>query len=224
MTDQWGFNERGPGGGGNATPQESVGFYEQLRDGTSREIIYDHASYPFARIPVNNGTVFPQNPFIGQVFVYTADRVNGVYWQFIYLPDESAYPWKYLGGPEMRSFVGTQESGGATINTWMDLATTGPSIFAPFAGDYDLRLHSTLTSPATISTSNIGVAIGAGTPAIAFPQTVPAAVASNFDVSPPTTYVDIAAGAELRMRYFQNAADWSWAARYLYAVPVRVRA
>lgn len=218
MTDFWGLDTQ------TVIPPDASGdFYARLRDGTSREIVYDHASYPNARVPLNSGAAFPANPFVGQTFVYQADRANGVYWQFVYLPDETVYPWKSIGGPEMRSFVAANEGNGATINTWMDIGTIGPSIIAPLAGDYDMRMHATLTGPAAASTGSIGVAIGAGIPAIIFPSTNPVAAASNYDTSPTTTYTNIVAGAELRVRYWANAANWGWTARYLYAKPVRVR-
>ena len=151
--DYWGLEQAPP------PPDTSGDFYERLRDGTSREILYDHASYPNARVPLNSGTSLPVNPFVGQTFVYQADRANGVYWMFVYLPDETVYPWKYVGGPPLSSEVATSESTAST--TYVALATAGPSVTVPLNGDYDVKHGSGVQSPGSGTVAWMSYDIGA---------------------------------------------------------------
>lgn len=137
--DYWGLEQTPP-------PQDTSGdFYTRLRDGTSREILYDHASYPNARVPLNSGTSFPVNPFVGQTFVYQVDRANGVYWQFIYLPDETVYPWKYVGGPPLQSLTAASDT--RTNTAYGDLGgVPAPIITLPLVGDYDIEVGCRLNN------------------------------------------------------------------------------
>ena len=47
-------------------------------------------------------TVLPSNPVPGDHVYFLADGANGLVWHLLYLPDGSAYPWKYVGGPPRR--------------------------------------------------------------------------------------------------------------------------
>lgn len=99
----------------------------------------------------------------GDVAYFQADFTNGVWWQLLYEPDGGSYPWKYIGGPSIYAQVDTQQS--TTSATYVDLATVGPSITLPAAGDYDVA-HGALTQAAATSGNLQAVmsyAIGAAT-------------------------------------------------------------
>lgn len=83
-----------------------------------------------------SGTIFPTSPADGEVFIYTADGTNGVKWAFQYDSSQPTYKWVFVGGAPLSSQVDTSES--TTSATYAALATAGPSIIVPFAGDYDV--------------------------------------------------------------------------------------
>lgn len=64
------------------------------------------------------------------------DATNGVMWHFRYVAAETTYKWRFLGGPPLVSMVETNESTAST--TYVALATAGPVVALPRAGDYDV--------------------------------------------------------------------------------------
>ncbi len=77
----------------------------------------------------------PGSPNNEDEWSMVADATNGVVWQFKYRSaSASAYKWEFVGGPPMFSDVETGESLAST--TFVDLATVGPAITVPRAGDY----------------------------------------------------------------------------------------
>ena len=76
----------------------------------------------------------------------------GVRWQFVYdSSDGTTYPWLFIGGPDLYAAVNTEEGTGS--GTYADLATSGPAITIPLAGDYDVRIE------AQFNQSNVDFAI-----------------------------------------------------------------
>jgi hypothetical protein len=72
---------------------------------------------------------------------------SGVRWNFVYdTTDGSTYPWLFIGGSPLVSEVVTQES--TTSATYDVLATAGPSVTVPLAGDYDVHHGASLQAPA----------------------------------------------------------------------------
>lgn len=68
------------------------------------------------------------------------DATNGVMWHFRYVSAETTYKWRFLGGPPLYSEVATGEATSST--TYVALATAGPSIAIPRAGDYMVAVGS----------------------------------------------------------------------------------
>ena len=66
------------------------------------------------------------------------DAANGIEWHLVYRTAEATYKWRFLGGPPMSSEVATSEN--TTSVTYAALATAGPSITLPRAGDYQVEL------------------------------------------------------------------------------------
>lgn len=80
-------------------------------------------------------TSLPTNPKDGIEITYLADATNGVAWRLRYRPNaSSAYDWLFIGGGQLTSEVATSES--RAVNTYGALATAGPSVTVPLAGDY----------------------------------------------------------------------------------------
>lgn len=71
------------------------------------------------------------------------DGTNGVLWHLIYESAEATYKWRCIGGPPLTSQVATGETTAST--TYAALATAGPSVALPRAGDYVVEHGSTIT-------------------------------------------------------------------------------
>lgn len=84
-------------------------------------------------------TALPSNPEDAQEIYYVADATNGVVWHLLYrAASSSSYKWECVGGPPLYNEVVTGES--TTSTTYAALATAGPSITLPLAGDYDVEI------------------------------------------------------------------------------------
>lgn len=87
-------------------------------------------------------TDLPTTATDGDEVRFVADSANGVVWLLRYRDSGNAYPWEFLGGSPLYAEVTTSES--TTSATYGDLATLGPSIALPLAGDYMIRLGAAL--------------------------------------------------------------------------------
>ena len=82
-------------------------------------------------------TSLPSNAIDGQEVRYLADNTNGIIWNFRYRAGSpSTYKWEFIGGAHLASLTGGVES--TTSNSYVALATAGPVITLPLAGDYDV--------------------------------------------------------------------------------------
>lgn len=81
----------------------------------------------------------PANPTDGQEVYWLADATNGVMWRFRYNgTSASAYKWEFVGGPPLYSEVTTAET--TTSTTFAALATAGPAVVVPLAGDFNVDI------------------------------------------------------------------------------------
>lgn len=85
------------------------------------------------------GTSPPGSPTTGDLWFYQ-DVANSIYWLFRYNSAQATYKWEFVGGSPLVSFVATDET--TTSATYTALATAGPSIALPRAGDYDILIES----------------------------------------------------------------------------------
>lgn len=76
------------------------------------------------------GTLAPDEVYL------EVDAANGIQWHLGYETSESTFKWRMLGGPDMEAVVETGEGTGSA--SFVALATVGPSIAIPRAGDYDV--------------------------------------------------------------------------------------
>lgn len=83
-------------------------------------------------------TQLPGNPTVGDTVIYAADATNGVYWH-LYYDGIGSYPWKCVGGAPMFAAVNTAQTTASA--SYAALATAGPSITAPLAGDYIVTIE-----------------------------------------------------------------------------------
>jgi hypothetical protein len=77
----------------------------------------------------------------GQECYYLADAATGTVWHLKYRAAEAgSFKWYYVGGMGLLKTVDTAESTSSLAYT--DLATVGPSITAPLAGDYEMEMSA----------------------------------------------------------------------------------
>ena len=125
----------------------------------------DETPPSFSIVTENIFTSLPVAPVDGQVINYLADATNGVVWRLRYRSiSSSTYKWEFIGGEPLRADVTTMEQLTATASTWADLATVGPTITLPLAGDYDVSFGSQFTQGSTLTGMYYGVGIGAANP------------------------------------------------------------
>lgn len=79
----------------------------------------------------------PVGPNDGAEWIYPADTTNGVLWRFRYILARTR--WEWVGGTPLYADVPTGETGVGISAAYGNLATVGPSIAVPFAGDYWLN-------------------------------------------------------------------------------------
>jgi len=85
-------------------------------------------------------TALPGSPVDGQEVLLTDSLTAGTYqWHLRYVAARASNRWVFVGGPPAYSEVATRETS-ATANAYVALATPGPSIAVPVAGDYLVSL------------------------------------------------------------------------------------
>ena len=108
---------------------------------------------PAAQIPltvVSYGTTLPASPVDGQEAILVDSVTNPTYqWRFRYnAGSTSAYKWECVGATPLGAYLNVQESLAVT-GTWQDLATVGPQVTIPRAGDYQVRFGARVVSAGT---------------------------------------------------------------------------
>lgn len=180
------------------------------------------------RIDITNDiplvTSLPGSPYDGQEVVYLADSANGITWHLKYRSaSASTHKWEFIGGSPLISMIDTSE---AITTTWQNLATDGPSITIPRAGDY--RLNASCQGSSNYgngSALQIGIAEGNTTPFVIARDGswTNETVLHTYASAAITDYrrANVAASAILKMRY-EYVLPMNAYNRYLSAVPIRV--
>lgn len=177
-------------------------------------------NYSSLRPPVVTG--LPGSPVDGQEIYFQADATNGVIWRLRYrAASASAYKWEFLGGGALHSVVPAQESFANT--NWANLATFGPFVSLPLAGDYEIAFGATTQASAINVQTQMGVTtdVPGGLPTgyetvdMFSPQAV---------VSAPVTTMQRRKGISgtALCVYRVSSAIGFWQNRWIRAVPVRV--
>jgi hypothetical protein len=143
-------------------------------------------------------------------------------WRFRYSAGiTDAYKWVFIGGAPYSDKVFTQE--GSSASDWVDLATLGPSLTIPRAGNYLVRIGFHGGTYANDMICYMAYAVGAITAAAgpASPAVGGGTGYGGMQFTPTTSQVvPILAGDVLLAKYWSNNG-W-FASRWMDAVPVRV--
>lgn len=167
------------------------------------------------------GTTFPASPVDGEIFVYNAQPSNGVKWAFQYRKAGAAgKKWEFIGGAPLVAEVATDET--TTSASYAALATAGPAVALPFAGDYDIEHGSisycTAAAAALRQSFDIGGTGAADADAI-FPDVASANISKHGDRRIRKTGLT---AVTLTMKYKTSAGTAHFFDRYMRVTPVRV--
>jgi hypothetical protein len=173
-------------------------------------------------------TALPGSPIDGQIINFLADAANDIVWRLQYrLGSSSAYKWLFIGGAHMVSQVETSES---TTGGYLDLATVGPSITLPLAGDYDIEHGASIYLSAANNGGSMSPQVGSDTTQLDVDRAYlisgtagPGSSGYGGPVARSKRKTGLTAGAIIRAKY-QNpgGAGATFAARWLRVRPVRV--
>lgn len=121
----------------------------QVRDNINKLLERGHRVLTVAQFAAltglegTKGTVAPDEVYL------EVDSTNGVLWHLAFESGEATYKWRFLGGPPLYSEIAASET--TTSGTYAALATAGPAIALPRAGDYDVDIGGALGLPSTLA-------------------------------------------------------------------------
>ena len=155
--------------------------------------------------------------------VWNSPTSGWIRWEFEF--DANLGGWNFVGGPPAYSEVVAGQTNGATTGAWMDLATLGPDITTPIAGNYVLSYGGRHTAPAAGAASMVfGVSIAGGVPLVDSHVHASSYAASITQAGyRPAWFVGgLAKNTLLRLRYFFGSANANADNRILSILPTFV--
>lgn len=165
-------------------------------------------------------TSLPTSPAVGDRCTYKADNTNGIFWELVY-DASGSYPWKYVGGAPLINEVDTDES--TTSTTYANLATTGPSLTTPLAGDFIIEHGMESYCTAATIEGYMSYAIG-GSAAVDADYISSYMPTSGYSTTPARSnrQNSIAASTAFVCKYKVNGGTGQFRKRWLKITPVRV--
>ncbi len=171
-------------------------------------------------------SVLPSSPYDGQIvdFQNATMATDGVVWRFKYrAASASSYKWEFIGGAIWQKEVATNQTTASTSYT--DLATTGPSLDVPVAGEYIVAAGAWITNSTAVAGSGLMSYSGAGTTAA--DQQGPragtvTATAGAADAQVLTSRQHTLTVATITAKYRASAGTFQFGQRSLSLLPVRV--
>lgn len=167
-------------------------------------------------------SALPAGPVDGQEIVFVADAARGVLWHFRYrAASASIYKWEFVGGSPLYNEIVAPETTASA--TYVSLATLGPTIGVPLAGDFMVGIgagvSNTIVAESWMS-YDIGATNAVDADKVAYTERV-AAVQKAVAVSRlrPKTF---AAPLSLLAKYRVGGGTGQWQERWMSVLPVRV--
>lgn len=167
-------------------------------------------------------TALPASPVDGDMCVFQADATNGVYWLLRYRAGSaSAYKWECVGGGPLVAEIDTSEATAST--TYADLATVGPSLTVPLAGDYVISFGFRGSNNTAGFWSLASFAVGAAAAADADSCVhVSASANARSSVERSRKKAAVAAASAIVMKYSADGNTATFVYRFLQVLPIRV--
>ncbi len=167
---------------------------------------------------MGRSTTFPASPVDGDIHVYPADTTNGIMWMFMYR--SAVNDWEFIGGAPLFHEILTSET--TTSTAYTDLATAGPQVTVPFAGDWLVEFGSDMSHGT--AASNTFAAVRRGAAATSDNDCVEhTSAAANHRASVARTIRmnGLAPADILQIEYKCNAGTGTFLRRFLFATPIR---
>lgn len=167
-------------------------------------------------------TALPGSPADGDEIFYQADATAGVIWHLRYRSGSaSTYKWEYVGGPPLSAEVQTKETSASTSYT--DLATVGPSLTIPLAGDYEFLLVANASNNTAGAFSYASLKFSTSE---AVDNDAAIIMSAIVNAEAHLTQVNMrtvpSAATVAKLRYRVGSGTGAWQRRRLIARPVRV--
>lgn len=168
-------------------------------------------------------TALPASPDDGEQVYFQA--AAGVIWHLRYnAASASSFKWEYVGGPPLTHEVATSQS--TTSATYADLATVGPQVTLPLAGDYDVQFGTTVQINPSTGNRVANIAVKRGAAATADADSLNYAN-GNLTIRVPglaraIRMTGLAAAAVLKMQYKVSGDTLVCQDRWMRVTPVRV--
>lgn len=173
-------------------------------------------------------TALPTSPAPedGQEIIFVADATNGVLYHLKYnAGSASPFKWESVGSSWLGADVLTDET--TASSTYTNLATVGPTVVAPLAGDYEVEFGCNDYNSTQGLVNNMSFAVGATAASdndrTMFQQEGVAGTISSSTVSRNVTKTGVTAGASLQCKYrVSNAGTANFRYRWIRIRPIRV--
>lgn len=168
-------------------------------------------------------TSLPSSPADGQEHILVDSLTAPTYqWRFRYNAARATNKWEFVGGSPAFNEVAASETLAATAS-YLALATAGPSIALPVAGDYIVRLGARVGAASAASAAFMSYDIG-GTGAVDA-DGLEATIISSGNWAGALMYERRKSGlaaVTLTAKYKVPSATSTWGKRWMEVVPVAV--
>ena len=164
---------------------------------------------------------FPASPRDRDEVYVVVDSAEGIVWHFRYRAASSdASKWEFVGGPPLTARIDTDQS--TASGTFTNLTTTGPTVTAPFAGDYLVSGRSNSYNSG-VATNLMSYAVGA-TAASTTNAGQGAIAAANYSLMLPFSnrHDGVSASTAFTAKYATTAGTANFRYRWMSLLPVRV--
>lgn len=170
---------------------------------------------------ITYGSSPPSSPKEGDLWILPADA-NGRLWAFRYnATSGSSFKWEFIGGNDLYAYVSTSQT--TSSASYADMATVGPSITVPRAGDYTGEFGAILNHGASTNQALAAVVVNNVASSYAIANTTTGAVNSS---SATREYIasGLAANDVVKLRYVSSNGTTlvTISERWLKIRPVRV--
>lgn len=171
-------------------------------------------------------TVLPGAPVDGAEVFLLADSANGVLWHLRYRASSaSAYKWEYVGGSAMSVEILTNEATASAA--YVDLATAGPQVIVPVAGDYEMSFGAFFWRAWPVAAVSgmalkLGAAVASDNEGIFAATMADAASAVQGGSHARTMRRTLTAGLNVRAQYNSSVGTANFGRRFLHVRPARV--
>lgn len=165
----------------------------------------------------------PGSPVDGMIWRLPAASGSGIYWWFQYDSSQATYKWVFMGGAPMSHEILTDETTAST--TYVDLATVGPTLTLPRAGDYKVefgvQMNNTTAGSGGLSAIKRGAAATSDNDSVF--TIIPTTASLTTTAARTIILAAMAASDVVKMQYKTSGAGTMHALkRWMMITPIRV--